>query len=378
MDFILTLALLLILLANAKIAGEICERIGYNAVLGELLLGTLLGPSLLGILNPSNEIIAFLAEVGVLFLLFEIGLESNLKALLRVGIRATMVAIIGVVCPMILGFGMFMFLGYSFLVSLLVGATMTATSVGITMRVFSDLKKVDTVEGRIILSAAVIDDVLGLLILAIIAGLAQGQELSIYNIGKILLLSVGFLIITILLGVVIMPSIFDYIGKLKAKEAIVCFSLVFAGFLGIFAQEIGLAAIVGVFLAGLLLTRTNYAKELHFKINSISSIFIPFFFIVAGAHISLTAFTSLNSLTIILVLLLLACIGKIASGLAVKNVASSLIVGIGMIPRGEVGLIFAQYGLTYSLIDSSLYSVLVTVILLTTFITPILLKKMLD
>src|SRR3989338_4015563 len=160
MDFILTLALLLILLANAKIAGEICERIGYNAVLGELLLGTLLGPSLLGILNPSNEIIAFLAEVGVLFLLFEIGLESNLKALLRVGIRATMVAIIGVVCPMILGFGMFMFLGYSFLVSLLVGATMTATSVGITMRVFSDLKKVDTVEGRIILGAAVIDDVI--------------------------------------------------------------------------------------------------------------------------------------------------------------------------------------------------------------------------
>ncbi len=375
MDFITTLALLLVLLANAKIAGEICERLGYNAVLGELLLGFLFGPSLLGILDPHHEILAFLAEVGVLFLLFEIGLESSLTALLKVGLRATMVALIGVLFPFALGWGMFAFLGYPVLVSLLVGATMTATSVGITMRVFADMKKVDSSEGRIILGAAVIDDVLGLLILSVLVGLVQGQGFSLGIVTKILLMSVAFLVGSVLVGIAYLPLMSDYIGSLKTREAVTCLGLVFAGLLGILAHEFGLAAIVGAFLGGLLLARTPHKEALHQRIMGISGLFVPFFFLLAGAQVSGSAFSSLNSFFLIMALFFLACFGKILSGIAARGVAAPLVVGIGMIPRGEVGLIFAQYGLTYSLLDTLLYSVLVAVIVLTTFVTPILLKK---
>lgn len=375
MEFIITLALLLVLLANAKIAGEICERLGYNAVLGELFLGFLLGPSFFGILDPHHEIIAFLAEVGVLFLLFEIGLESRLTALLRVGLKATRVAVIGVIFPFVFGWGMFALLGYPSLVSILVGATMTATSIGITMRVFADMKKVDTPEGRIILGAAVIDDILGLLILSVLVGLVQGGGFSLSYVLWIFLLSLFFLVGMILTGIAYIPPMTQYVSKLKTRDAVLCFSLVLAGIFGILAYEIGLAVIVGSFLCGLLLASTSHKEYLHHRVSSIATLIVPFFFLAAGAQVSLDAFMHMHSLLLISGLFVLACIGKIISGIAAHGNASSLVVGIGMIPRGEVGLIFAQYGLTYSLLDAQLYSVLVAVIVLTTFVTPIMLKK---
>ncbi len=374
MDFVTTLALIVVMLANAKLAGEICERLGYNAVLGELFMGFLFGPSLLGLLG-NNEIITFFAELGALFLLFEIGLESSLTELLKVGLRATSVATIGVIVPFVLGWAVFTFLGYSPIISLLVGATLTATSVGITSRVLSDMKKVDTPEGRIILGAAVIDDVMGLLILSTIVGLVHGSGISIPHILKVMFITLVFLIGLVLVGVAYIPYVGHHIGRLQSKEAVFIFGVVIAGLLGILANTLGLAAIVGAFIAGLLLARTQHKQHLHHRITGVSAFFVPFFFLTAGANVSLDAFLSWQSFGFIMLLFIIACIGKFVSGIAAWGVARPVVVGVGMIPRGEVGLIFAQYGLTYAIVDAQLYSVLVTVIVLTTFVTPILLKR---
>lgn len=376
MEFITTLALLIVLLANAKLAGEISERLGYNAVLGELLIGFLFGSGMLGLLDVHHEVLVFFAELGALFLLFEIGLESSLTALLKVGARATGVAVIGVTVPFVLGWGLFAFLGYATIEALLVGATLTATSVGITSRVLAEMKQLDTPEGRIILGAAVIDDVIGLLILSVIVSLMQGTAVSLLGITSTLAITTALLMGIVLVGVAFVPHAGAWLGKLRTKEGAFCLSVFFAGALGILANSLGLAVIVGAFIAGLLLARTPLKEKLVQSTSSASAFFVPFFFLLAGAHVSPEAFLSWHSLLFIGGIFLIACIGKIVSGIAARGVASPWVVGVGMIPRGEVGLIFAQYGLTYSIIGAEMYALLVTVVVLTTFVTPIALKML--
>ncbi|KHO45311.1 MAG: Na+/H+-exchanging protein [archaeon GW2011_AR3] len=374
--FIITLLTIILALILAKIIGELFEKMGQSAVLGELMVGIVMGPSLLHILQPGeNEVFTFLAEIGVILLLFEVGLESNVYKLLKSGMTATLVACVGVAVPLITGYAYFALSGHPSTVALFIGATLTATSVGITMRVLSDIKRIDTEEGRIILGAAVIDDVIGLIILSIVTGIVELGKVSIFGIGKITFVSVLFLVLTTWVGIKFTPWLFRYINRMQVRGSVIVFAFALSLILAVMANLIGLATIVGAFAAGLILERTEQKEHIHERIQPVADMFVPLFFIQAGAYIDVHVLANLSNLGFIIVLTLIAIAGKLASGIAViGKKANPWAIGIGMIPRGEVGLIFATFGLTSGLIDASLYGVLVIMIMLTTFITPPLLK----
>ena len=366
---------LLIILIFAKGAGWICHKINQSAVLGELLVGVLLGPSLLNLIVPGgSEVITFLAELGVIILLFEVGIESNIYKLLKVGLASTLVAIVGVVLPLAGGYFYFISTGASTLVALFVGATLTATSVGVTMRIFSEKKQIDSNEGKIILGAAVIDDILGLIILSVVVGIAEFGRVSLFNVGKISLLSMIFLIGSVYVGIKYAPMLLKLVKKLEINKSFAITAMVFALFLSYLANKVGLATIVGSFAAGLILETTEDKEHIRDKIKPISDIFVPIFFVHAGLMMNIHSITSTAILIPITILFVIAVFGKVVGGfVAIKTKVNKLVVGIGMIPRGEVGLIFATFGLTNAIIDAELYALLVIVIMLTTFIAPPLL-----
>lgn len=369
-----TLIKVVFILIYAKLAGELFEKFGQSAVIGELLAGILLGPSLFNIISSENQIISFLAEIGVILLLFEVGLESSVFQLLKVGWTSAKVAFIGVFVPMLLGIVYFLFIGYNSTVALLVGATLTATSVGVTMRVLSDIKKVSSAEGQIILGAAIIDDVLGLIILSAIISIVGTGSVSVFGISKTVVFSVLFLVATLFIGIKFAKPIVSFVHEMKVRGAMISLSLAFAFILAITANFIGLATIVGSFAAGLVLENTERKEHILENIRPVSDIFVPMFFLLAGARIDLNAIHS-GSLVLIMILFSIAIIGKLISGLGCgRNIANRLAVGIGMIPRGEVGLIFVTVGLTAGVINQELYAVLVIMIILTTLITPLLLR----
>jgi len=375
-DFVITVATIIVVLILAKLFGEIFEKFGQSAVLGELIVGAVLGPSLLSLIIPGqNEVLVFLSEIGVILLLFEVGLESNVYKLLKSGVTSTLVASMGIAAPMFVGWLYFTLAGYSSTVALFAGATFAATSVGITMRVLSDMKKIDTEEGRIILGAAVIDDVIGLIILSVVAGIVDAGKVSLLGIGKITFFSIAFLVITTWIGIKYAPALFRLINKMKVRGSIVVLAFAMSLILAIFANQIGLATVVGAFAAGLILERTEQREHILSSIKPVSDMFVPFFFVMAGAYMQLELLGGMKNLVLILVLTVIAIAGKLAAGLgAVGTKANKWAVGVGMVPRGEVGLIFATFGLSSGLIDNQLYAVLVMVIILTTFITPPILK----
>ncbi len=395
--FILALALVV-----SKIFGELSERIKQPAVLGELLAGVFLGGGVLAVVpstpgEPGYETFHLLAELGVVILLFEIGLETDLRDLIRVGVTSTLVAVVGVILPFFLGlismlvferFGVLSGINpaFSALIAITVGATLTATSVGITAKVLSDMNRLQSEEARIILGAAVIDDVLGLIILAAVTGLIEsakvgvGGGISISGMGVITLKAFGFLFATILVGNLTSRRLFDLVEKMKVRGVLLLSALSFALILAFFADLFGLAPIVGAFAAGLILARTNQFKAIEGQLKPIADLFTPIFFIMVGAALNigvLNPFTSENIpiLVVAIVLFIVAVVGKMGSGWAVfKRGIKKSAVGVGMIPRGEVGLIFAQLGLTSGIFDSSLFSAVTVMVMLTTFICPPLLK----
>ena len=245
----------------AKVAGEGMERIGQTAVLGELLAGVLIGPGGLGLVHESDALHA-LAELGVLILLFEVGLESDLNQLLRAGAQATLVAVVGVVLPLALGFGVMRWFGHSALVAVFVGATLTATSVGITARVFADLGRLQDAAARVVLGAAVVDDILGLIILAVVTGIAQTGGVSLAAVGLLTGKAIVFLVVAILLGIRLAPTIIGWIGRMKARGTLIVYSVVFAVALAALADLVGLATIIGAFAAGLVLARTERREHI--------------------------------------------------------------------------------------------------------------------
>ena len=278
---------LLIILIFAKGAGWICHKINQSAVLGELLVGVLLGPSLLNLIVPGgSEVITFLAELGVIILLFEVGIESNIYKLLKVGLASTLVAIVGVVLPLAGGYFYFISTGASTLVALFVGATLTATSVGVTMRIFSEKKQIDSNEGKIILGAAVIDDILGLIILSVVVGIAEFGRVSLFNVGKISLLSMIFLIGSVYVGIKYAPMLLKLVKKLEINKSFAITAMVFALFLSYLANKVGLATIVGSFAAGLILETTEDKEHIRDKIKPISDIFVPIFFVQVDFQLS--------------------------------------------------------------------------------------------
>lgn len=391
------------MLVIAKLAGELFERMRQPGVLGELFAGILLGNAVMFGFSraeslKTNETIAALAEFGVIILLFEVGLESDLKEMIEVGWSSLLVAILGVVAPFFLGWGVSAFFipDEPQLAHIFIGATLCATSVGITARVFKDLGKLGTREARIILGAAVIDDVLGLLILAIVAGAIKaagtGAALSMLDVALIGFKSLAFLIGSIAVGHFMMPRMLRGAGRLETRGVLLTLAISFCLVLSWAAAKVGLAPIVGAFAAGLILDEVHYRpkgerkeRDLHDLLQPVSTVLVPIFFVLMGLKVDLRLFARLDILGLAVALTLAAIIGKQICALGVvERGVNRLAVGLGMIPRGEVGLIFAGIGATLMLpsatgvsepvISSAIFGAVVIMVIITTLITPIALK----
>jgi Kef-type K+ transport system membrane component KefB len=393
-----TLFGLAVLVASAKAGGLLAERWRQPAVLGELLIGIALGnllPLFFGAeriaFARSDPTVRVLAEVGVLLLLFDVGLEADLRALARVGEISFLVALVGVVVPIGLGWGVGMWLlpDSPTVVPLFIGATLSATSVGITARVLKDLGMTQTREGQVILGAAILDDVLGLMVLALVTGMvtmvATGRgELSIFAIAAIFLRAILFLGITVALAHVFSKSIVRLVARTGHPEVMLVVGLGLCFTLASAAELVGLADIIGAFAAGLLLdpygmgvrTREEDAT-LAELLHPLSSLLVPLFFVLMGIQVDLKSLASPMALGFGVVLIICALAGKLACALGVLRPGiNRLAVAIGMIPRGEVGLIFAGIGTRMTLegqplLSPSLFSAVVLMVLVTTLVTPL-------
>ena len=391
------LALAVILIA-AKLGGDVAERIGQPAVLGELVVGVLVGNlSLFGVdwfqFITANTTIGVLAQLGAVILLFEVGLESTVRDMMQVGLRSLLVAMLGVVTPFALGWWVAALLlpEHSVYVHAFIGAALTATSVGITARVLKDLGHAQSPEARIILGAAVIDDVLGLVVLAavaaVIAAADSGAALSYGALALVLGKALLFLFGALSLGVVFSPRMFSLASRLRGSGVLLATALAFCFTLAWLSSVIGLAPIVGAYAAGLILEDLHYRdfadkeeRQLEDLIWPISSFLVPVFFVLMGMRVDMSTFMKPEILGLAAALTLAAVVGKQACALgALGGKLDRLSIGIGMIPRGEVGLIFASIGLTLvvhgeHIIDSGTYSAVVIMVMLTTLITPPALK----
>lgn len=392
-----------VMLVIAKLMGEAFERLGQPAVLGELCAGILLGNLVIfgfmrAELLKTNETVAALAELGVIILLFEVGLESDLKEMMEVGWSSLLVAVVGVIAPFLLGWGVSAYLipDEPRLAHIFIGATLCATSVGITARVFKDLGKLGTREARIILGAAVIDDVLGLLILAVVAGAikasATGASLSMFDIALIGFKSLVFLAGSVVVGQLLVPRMLRGAGRLETRGVLLTLAISFCLLLAWAAAKAGLAPIVGAFAAGLILDEVHYKptggrkeRDLHDLLQPVSTVLVPIFFVLMGLKVDLRLFTQINILGLAAALTIAAIIGKQICALSVvERGINRLAIGLGMIPRGEVGLIFAGIGATLMLpsatgeqvpvISSAIFGAVVIMVIITTLITPITLK----
>lgn len=377
------LALIAIFVA-AKLFGELAERIGQPAVLGELIGGIVIGVSGLHLVDPHDETIHLLSELGVILLLFLIGLETDLRKLMSVGGSAAAVAVVGVVLPFAGGYTFGYFLGLPSMVSIFLGAALTATSVGITARVLSDLGHLKDDESQIVLGAAVVDDIIGLILLTLVGTLAAGGALTAFGVGKVVLIAFGFVVLAIVIGSKLAPMLIRAIDRIEMQKGLFFASIVFAFVLAYLAKQVGSAIIIGAFAAGLVLARTHRGKEIEHEVHDIAQFFVPIFFVVVGAAVDLRSLNpfvaeSRHFLLIGLGLTAIGIVGKIAAGYAVrKKGLKRLVIGMGMVPRGEVGLIFAQIGLSAGLIGGGMYSAVALMVMLTTLVTPPALRKMLD
>lgn len=379
-DFLV--ALMAIFLA-AKLCGELAERLGQPAVLGEIIGGIVIGVSGLHLVDPHDVTIHLLSELGVILLLFLIGLETDMKKLLSVGGPATVVAIVGVALPFAGGIALGYLLGFRMMVAVFLGASLTATSVGITARVLSDLGHLQDDESQVVLGAAVVDDVIGLVILTIVSTLAQGGSLTLLGTSKIIVVAFGFVAAAILIGSYLAPFLIRAIVRLNIARGLLFGSLIFAFVLAYAAQRIGSAVIIGSFAAGLVLSRTNKAREIQKQVYDVAFFFIPIFFVVVGAAIDLRTVNPFDAasrhyLFIGLGLTAIGIVGKVLAGFAVLRPGlRRIVIGVGMIPRGEVGLIFAQIGLSTKLLSNGLYSAVALMVMLTTIVTPPILRRLL-
>jgi Kef-type K+ transport system membrane component KefB len=392
------LAGLVIVIVGAKLGGELFERLKQPAVLGELVVGVLIGN--LGLFGlhaleflKTDPGLAILGEIGVILLLFQVGLETDLDEMLAVGWSSLLVAVLGVVAPFLLGWGVAIWFvpEESTLAHAFLGATLCATSVGITARVLQDLGKSQTREARIVLGGAVIDDVLGLLVLAVISGLIvaadTGQKLSSGAILLIIAKAAAFLIGAVLVGRWLSPLLFRWAGRLRGHGVLFATALVFCFGLAYLSGLLGLAPIIGAFAAGILLDPLHYRHfldrgdhELDELVKPLSWLLVPVFFVLMGIRVDLATFRDPAVLGFAAVLTIAAVIGKMACALGVvERGVDRLSVAVGMVPRGEVGLIFAAIGSTLKVggvpvISPKIFSAIVIMVIITTLLTPPVLK----
>lgn len=374
MPFTELLLVLAAVMVGAVLLGALAQRIGQPAVLGELIAGVILGPSLLGILDPHDGVMHAISELGVLVLLFQIGLHTNLRSILGVGAPAMTVGIAGVIMPAVGGYFAAQALGIQGIAAIVCAAALTATSIGISARVLSDLGTLETKEGQIVLGAAVLDDIVGLIILSIVAGIAGGAAVSMSAITQTTAIALGFLLVAIAVGSRTVPALFHRVERLPGSGALGALGLAFALALAAIADKAGSAMIIGAFAAGLVLHNTPQRKRVEKATTSLGYFFVPIFFAVVGAAVDLRALADTHVLLIGGTLTLVGAAGKYLSGFAPFWIkAQKPMIGAAMIPRGEVGLIFAQLGRTTGVLDAGLYSALLLMVMVTTFMAPPLL-----
>ncbi len=406
---------LVIVYFASKLGGEICARINLPPVLGELVGGVLVGVSAFHLLvfpesgstadnsliitflqntvgltpeatesvfAAQSEVISLLAELGVIILLFEIGLESDLKELIRVGPQAAIVAVVGVVAPFATGTaGLVYLFNVPVIPAIFAGAALTATSIGITAKVLAELGQLSSKEGQIIIGAAVLDDVLGIIVLAVVASLVKTGEVQIVNIIYLIISAGAFLIGAILIGRFLSPYFVGLVNEMKTRGQVLLTALIFAFTLSYIATAIQLEAILGAFAAGLVLAETEKRRELEEQVIPVADILVPVFFVCVGAKTDLSVLnpaipSNREGLIIATFLILVAILGKVITGFTLfgQNDLNKLSIGVGMIPRGEVGLVFAGVGSASGALSESTEAAIIMMVILTTFIAPPLLR----
>jgi Kef-type K+ transport system membrane component KefB len=366
---------LLAIFVSAKVAGELFERVRLPSVLGEILAGIALGPFALGWINPSDTIHS-VAEIGAIFVLFSAGLETSPQDLIRVGRKALVVAVAGVVVPFILGFSYMKWLGDATSEAIFVGAAMVATSVGITARVLGDLRVLATRTAKIILGAAVFDDILGMVLLAVVAGLASGGRLEWLHLGVLAVEAAAFAVFMIFVAPHIVRRIQPGMDRLSTQHAPLIVALALCLFLSWLSAKIGMAAIIGAFFAGLMFADYAPGWNLLPRVGGITEFLAPFFFFTIGSRLNLHLFAG-NVLYAAIVISFLAIVSKVVGcGLPLwrEGRLSTLQVGVGMMPRGEVALIVALVGLRSQIVLPSTYAIVVFMTAVTTILAPPLLR----
>ncbi len=373
-DFAGLLLTLAAIMAATKLLGEVAQRIGQPAVLGELIAGVLLGASVFGVLDPQDSVIHALSELGVLVLLFQIGLETDLRALRKVGGAALAVGVAGVVLPFAGGVAAGLALGLSSLTSLVIGAALTATSIGISARVLGDLGRLQTPDGQVVLGAAVFDDVIGLIILSVVSGIVAGGAMTPAIITKTAVVAIGFVVAALVIGTLLAKPMLALVGKLQVAGALGATALAFAFVNAAVAERAGSAMIIGAFAAGLVLHPTPHRHEIEEFTTSIGHFLVPIFFATVGAQVDLQALFTPAALELGAVAIAIAVAGKVAAGYAPWWFrGNKLLIGVAMVPRGEVGLIFAQMGAMAGVLVGPEFGAVMLMVVVTTFITPPLL-----
>jgi Kef-type K+ transport system membrane component KefB len=379
-DFLISLASILFF---AKVFGEIALKLGQNAIIGELLAGIFIGPSILGIVHET-PVLLNISELGAIILLFEVGLSIDIKEFFKSSGWAMAVAVVGVIAPYFLGYFVFLCFGLTNIQAIFAGAVLTATSVGITIRVFMDLKYLKTEEAKIVLGAAVIDDIIGLTMLAVVLKLVTSGAINFGTVAYISGTAILFLVLFVVAGVLIAPTIFKFISKMKQSYIVSIMGIVFCFVVSALSTKIELAPIVGAFIVGLVLSTIKQGEEIKRDIKPIYAVFVPIFFVLIGTRVNISTFNPFVAanreiLVLTSILFIVAFVGKTVAGFVVlKKRINKLLIGISMVPRGEVGLIFAEIGLKNNIFKPRDYSALVAVIMLTTFIAPILLKYLIS
>ena len=381
---------LLIVLLAARIFAELAVRLKLPSVFGELFAGIVIGPSLFGWVEPV-EALKLMAEIGIILLLFEVGLSTDVKRLIRTGRMSFIVAIIGFITPLISGFAIaYWVFDLSLLQSLFIGGTLTATSIGITVRVLTDLKIHNSTEGQIVLGAAVLDDVLGVMLLALLYEFSVGGGINWVNSGKVLVFVTAFFVLAPIAAKLMSVFIkrYDAVSEIPGLIPTTIISLVL--FFAWLAHAVGAPELLGGFAAGLALSRRfflpfgltlkkdeAFAKNIETQTRPIISLFTPIFFVVVGLSINLREIDwgASHIWSFAILLLIVAILGKLLGAFVLKESwASRLMIGMSMVPRGEVGLIFVELGRLAGVFDNEIHAAMVIVIVLTTIIPPFVMK----
>lgn len=361
---------LFVLFAAAKVAGELFEAVRQPAVVGELLAGILVGPYVLGWVSADADVLDVLAELGVIILLFTVGLETSVNALRKVGRLAISVGVLGVVLPFAAGAGLMLLLGYERLDALFVGAALMATSVGVTARVLRDLGAITTKVARVVLGAAVVDDILAIVVLAVVAGMAAGGFDPV-GLAVLIVLVVAFLGIVLFAGPALTGRISRIVHLPGIPESPFLVAVLLTLGLAALSETIGLAAIIGAFLAGTIFEFKR--EEVATQVEPVYELLVPFFFAITGTHLDPTVFADPAILGLAGAVTGLAIVTKMAGGWAgARSLGQreALTVGVGMVPRGEVGLIVASLALSLGVIAQDLYGVVLVMTVVTTVLTP--------